>query len=236
MPNKKFLAIIPARGGSKRIPKKNIKNFLGKPIISYSIRAAIASKIFDEVMVSTDDKEIAKIAQKYGATIPFLRSVKNSSDYATIADVLREVLLEYRKRGKEYDYAFCIYATAPLISENRLKIAFETLINSGADVVLPVTRFSFPIQRGQKIKKNGRLAFIWPGNANICSQRLMPTYHEIGQYVCLNVEKFLARRKPFSDNTIPIITPESEVQDIDNEEDWKIAEMKFKILKNQHNK
>lgn len=236
MHNKKILAIIPARGGSKRIPRKNIKDFLGKPIISYSIEAAIGSNIFDEIMVSTDDEEIAKVAKKYGAKIPFLRSIKSSDDYATIADVMKEVLSEYKKQGKEYDYAFCLFPTAPFITEEKLKNAFAIIIKTGADVVLPVTSFSFPIQRGVKIKKNGKLAFIWPENANTRSQCLMPAYHEIGQYVCFNVKKFLARKKPFAENTVPIITPESEVQDIDNKEDWKVAEIKYKILRKLGNK
>lgn len=236
MQDKKILAIIPARGGSKRIPRKNIKDFLGKPIIAYSIEAAIKSKLFDEVMVSTDDSEIAEVAKKYGAKVPFLRSVKNSNDHATIADVMKEVLSEYKKQGKEYDYAFCVYPTAPFITAEKLKNAFETIKKTGADVVLPVTRFSFPIQRGLKIKKNGKLAFIRPENANTRSQDLMPAYHEIGQYLCCNVKKFLVRKKSFSENAVPIIIPESEVQDIDNEEDWKIAEIKYKILRKLGNK
>lgn len=231
MSKKKILAIIPARGGSKRIPRKNIRDFLGQPIIKYSIDAAVKSEIFDEVMVSTDDKEIACIAKKFGANVPFLRSAKNSDDNATIADVTKEVLLKYKELHKEYDFAFCIFPTAPFITVKKLKNALETLIKTSADVVLPVTSFDFPIQRGQEIKKNGRLAFIWPKNAIVRSQHLKPVYHEAGQYVCFNVKKFLARKKPYSDNTFPIVIPGSEVQDIDNIEDWRAAEIKFIILK-----
>jgi pseudaminic acid cytidylyltransferase len=230
MKGKKILAIIPARGGSKRIPRKNIKNFLGKPIIAYSIKAAIASKIFDEVMVSTDDKEIAGVAKKYGAKVPFFRSTKNSDDHATTADVIKEVLLEYKKQGKNYDYVCCLYSTAPFVTSEKLIKAKETLEKSRADSVLPVTFFSFPIQRSFKIDSNGALKMNWPEYLNTRSQDLKPAYHDAGQYYFLNVKSFLTQKKVFAKKTLPIITSELEIQDIDNEEDWKLAEFKYRAL------
>lgn len=223
------LAIITARGGSKRIPKKNIRPFLGKPIIAYSIEVALKSGIFDEVMVSTDSQEIADIAVKYGSKVPFFRSAKNSDDHSTTADVIEEVLLEYEKKGKGYDYVCCIYPTAPFVSAEKISESMKLLVSSKADSVLPVTNFSYPILRSLKIDNEGRLKMNWPENLNIRSQDLTPAYHDCGQFYCLNVKEFLVQKKLFMDNTLPIIISELEVQDIDNEEDWKIAEMKYKL-------
>ena len=230
MKDKKILAIIPARGGSKRIPRKNIKDFLGKPIIAYSIETAIDSNLFDEVMVSTDDKEIAEVAKKYSASVPFMRSKKNSDDNATTADVIEEVLSEYQKQNKEYDYVCCIYATAPFITRERLIIATEMLENSEADSVLPITRFGFPIQRSFKVENDGLLKMFWPENVDVRSQDLETAYHDSGQFYFLRVDKFLSQKKIFTEKTLPIIVSEKEVQDIDTEEDWKIAEIKYKML------
>ncbi len=227
----KCLAIITARGGSKRIPRKNIKPFLGHPIIKYSIDAALQANCFDEVMVSTDDKEIAGISEKLGAKIPFYRSEAASGDFATTADVIEEVLFRYENIRKVFDYCCCIYPTAPFISPERLKEGFNILKSKNVDSVLPVVRFSYPIQRALKIK-NGRLLMIWPENIDKRSQDLMPAYHDAGQFYWLIVESFLKQKKLFTENSAPIEIPESEVQDIDNEEDWKIAEMKYRILKN----
>lgn len=226
----KCVAIITARGGSKRIPRKNIKTFLGFPIIKYSIETAIKSECFDEVMVSTDDKEIAEVAKKLGAKIPFFRSKAASNDFATTADVIEEVLLGYKNIDKNFEYGCCIYPTAPFILAERLREGFDILKSKKADSVLPVVRFSYPIQRALKIE-NGRLLMIWPENLNKRSQDLMPAYHDCGQFYWFRVKKFLENRKILTENTFPIIVPESEIQDIDTEEDWKIAEMKFKILK-----
>lgn len=224
------LAIITARGGSKRIPKKNIRSFLGKPIISYSIEAAIESKIFDEVMVSTDSQEIADVAVKYGAKVPFIRSAKNSDDHSTTADVIEEVLAEYKRQDKEYDYVCCLYPTAPFVTAEKIKDSMEMLKSSKADSVLPVTSFSYPILRSLKIDAEGKLKMNWPENMNIRSQDLAPAYHDCGQFYCLDVKKFLVQKRLFMDNTLPIIISELEVQDIDNEEDWQIAEMKYKLI------
>lgn len=228
--NDKSIAIITARGGSKRIPRKNIKPFCGYPIIKYSIDAALGSGSFDEVMVSTDDKEIAEVAKYYGAKLPFMRSEKNSTDHATTAEVIKEVILEYEKLGKNYEYLCCIYPTAPFVSKYRLKQGMEILKKTGADSVLPVTRYSYPIQRSLKIE-NGRAIMLWPENYLKRSQDLMPVYHDCGQFYCIKTQSLLEQMKLFAEYTVPIILPESEVQDIDNEEDWKIAEMKYKIIK-----
>lgn len=224
------IAIITARGGSKRIPKKNIRLFLDKPIISYSIEVALKSGIFDEVMVSTDSQEIANVAIQHGAKVPFFRSEKNSGDLSTTADVIEEVLQGYQKQGMQFDYACCIYPTAPFITSERLTEAMKLIENSGADSIIPVTPFSYPIQRGVKIEKQDTIKMIWPENVNTRSQDLIQAYHDCGQFYFLNVEKFLMQKKLFTDNTKSIIVPQLEMHDIDNEEDWQIAEIKYKRL------
>jgi N-acylneuraminate cytidylyltransferase len=225
----KSIAIITARGGSKRIPKKNIKDFLGVPIIKYSIDAAINSKCFDVVMVSTDDKEIADIAVKFGANVPFYRSLENSNDFSGTAEVLEEVIKEYKKLNIEFEFLCCIYPTAPFTSALKISKAMKMLIESEADCVLPITRFSYPIQRALKIENN-LVHMIWPENYQSRSQDLMPAYHDCGQFYCLRTKSLLEQKRLFANYTIPIEIPESEVQDIDNEEDWKIAEMKYRIM------
>ena len=225
------VAIITARGGSKRIPRKNVKEFAGHPIIKYSIDAAIAAGCFDEIMVSTDDSEIAETAEKCGAKIPFMRSAETSGDFATTADVVLEVLSEYAKRGVQFEWACCIYPTAPFISAEKIKRGFEILKRSGSDSVVPIMRFSYPIQRAFKME-NGKLSMIWPENRDKRSQDLLSAYHDAGQFYWTRVTAFLAKKNLFTDNTMGLEIPESEVQDIDSQEDWTIAELKYKILKN----
>ena len=225
----KAVAIITARGGSKRIPFKNIKLFHNKPIIAYSIEAAISSRIFDEVMVSTDDPAIADIARKCGAVVPFMRSKETSDDHSTTADVLKEVIKEYNATGKKFLYACCIYPTAPFITGERLANAFQLLIKSEADSVVPVTKFSFPIWRSFKMDNN-KISYNWPEFAPRRSQDLPPAYHDCGQFYFFKCDRFLETGKLVTENTFGLEVPESEVQDIDNEEDWKIAEMKYDLL------
>ena len=226
------VAIITARGGSKRIPHKNIKPFLGKPIIAYSIEAAKAAGCFDEVMVSTDDEEIAEIARRYGAVVPFMRSAENSDDFSTTRDVVREVLKQYKEVGRAFDYACCIYPTAPFITAERLKESMQLLEEKQADSVLPVVRFSFPPQRCV-VLEDGRAVFKWPEHMLTRSQDLEPFYHDCGQYYCLNTKAFGEQEVLFMKNTYPVILDEMEVQDIDNETDWKLAELKFKLLRGE---
>lgn len=223
------IAIITARGGSKRIPGKNRKPFLGKPIICYSIEAAIKSGLFDEVMVSTDDEEIATIARVAGASVPFMRSESTAGDYATTDEVLAEVLGEYAKQGKSFDYMACLYPTAPFITSARLKEAMGKLISSGAAELMPVTSFSFPPQRGL-VEKDDRVAYREPENALKRSQDLQKIYHDCGQFYLYDVNKFLDPMINPDEDMTYIVLDELEVQDIDNETDWKLAEMKYTLL------
>ena len=226
---KNCIALITARGGSKRIPRKNIKEFLGQPIIKYSIDAALQSGCFDEVMVSTDDAEIAEFAKQYGASVPFIRSEKNSNDHSTTADVLLEVIHAYKDIGKTFDYACCIYPTAPFVTAEKLKIAFNKLTESTSKSVIPVVRFGFPIFRSFKME-NDLLKLNWPEYLNTRSQDLAPNYHDAGQFYFFRTDSFLKEKKIFTDHTIGIEMPESEVQDIDNQEDWILAEIKYSFL------
>lgn len=226
---KKAVAIITARGGSKRIPKKNIKDFMGKPILSYSIEAALQSGLFDEVMVSTDSQEIAAVAEEYGANVPFLRSTLTSDDYATTADVLLEVLEEYRKRGQEFEYMACIYPTAPFVTAEKLRNAFAELEKTGEAMLLPVVSFSYPPQRGYRIQDQ-RLEMKWKENLNRRSQDLEPLYHDCGQFYLYRAEAFLEKKGQFAEGIVPFLLSDLEVQDIDNETDWKLAELKYQMM------
>jgi pseudaminic acid cytidylyltransferase len=224
------LATIIARGGSKRIPGKNIKNFLGIPIISYSISAALKSGLFKEVMVSTDDESIAQVALRCGAAVPFRRSAATSGDHATSADVLLEVLGEYRRQGCQFEEACLLYATAPYVTPDLLSRAYALLRSRGADSVLPVVRFAYPIQRALRVT-DGILEMIWKENYNKRSQDLPPTFHDAGQFCWVNVRSFLEQKILMMRRSVALEVPESESQDIDNEEDWKIAELKYQIIK-----
>lgn len=223
------IAIITARGGSKRIPRKNIKDFCGVPIITYSIAAALESGLYQEVMVSTDDGEIADIARRAGASVPFMRSTDTSSDYATTSDVLYEVLEEYRKMGTDFKYMTCLYPTAPFITAEKLESAMELLLRTDADSIIPVVQFSFPPQRCNVIR-DGLLEMKWPENLSIRSQDLEPLYHDCGQFYVAKVTSFLAHKQLLMPQTRPLILPEEEVQDIDNESDWRLAEIKYQIM------
>jgi pseudaminic acid cytidylyltransferase len=222
------LCIIPARGGSKRIPRKNIRDFLGKPIIAYSIEAALDSALFKDVIVSTDDEEIASIAIKYGAKVPFIRSKRNSDDFATTVDVLLEVLEEYKKLSIEFDICCCIYPTAPFTNMIKLKEAYHRLLNENLDSVFPVIPFSYPIQRSFKLQK-GKISFLYPEFEKVRSQDLDVAFHDAGQYYFFRPETLLESKTIFTNNTGGIIINECEAQDIDNETDWKIAEIKFEL-------
>lgn len=225
------IAIITARGGSKRIPGKNVKEFMGKPMLTYAIEAALKSELFREVMVSTDDEEIAKIAREAGAAVPFMRSEATSDDFATTDDVLMEVLDTYEKRGETFDYMACIYPTAPFVTAKKLRGAMALLIEKDASGVMPVVRFSFPPQRGMAIRE-GSLVYCYPENAAKRSQDLEPMYHDSGQFYCYHVARYRACRGDLPDGYLPIVVPETEVQDIDNLSDWELAEIKYKLMRN----
>jgi N-acylneuraminate cytidylyltransferase len=224
------LCIIPARGGSKRIPKKNIKSFLGKPIIAYSIEAAIQSKLFTEIMVSTDCQETAEIALRYGAKVPFLRSKENSNDFATTYDVIKEVIDEYKKDGVNFENICCIYACAPFVTANNLKHAYQELSNKQADTIFPIIEYNFPIQRAVKIH-NEKIELFNIDHLNTRSQDLEKSYHDAGQFYWMKSENILNKGRIITDNCSGIIITELEGQDIDNEIDWELAELKFKLLK-----
>ncbi|MDE6951760.1 MAG: pseudaminic acid cytidylyltransferase [Lachnospiraceae bacterium] len=223
------IAIITARGGSKRIPGKNIRDFVGKPIIAYSIKAARESGIFDEVMVSTDSEEIAAAAKKYGAAVPFLRSEKTSNDWATTADVLLEVIENYRIRNRQFERICCIYPTAPFLTGERLREANKVLEDAKAESLMPVVRFSFPPQRGMVIRE-GRVDYRYPEFRNTRSQDLEVMYHDCGQFYFCRTDAFLKHRTMVTPDTVPFEMSEEEVQDIDNLSDWQVAELKYKML------
>ena len=228
----KSVAIITARGGSKRIPNKNIKEFFGKPIIVYSIQAALKSHCFDEVMVSTDSEEIARIAGCAGARVPFLRSADTANDWATTTDVLIEVLDRYKEMENEFEYACCIYPTAPFVSAEKLVHGMELLFQNEKATVMPVVQYSYPPQRSFSIQQN-KLVLNWPEYVNARSQDLPLYYHDAGQFYCFKVNEFLKEKKMFREEMIPLIMPESEVQDIDSVHDWVLAEMKYSLMKEQ---
>ena len=225
----KSIAIITARGGSKRIPRKNAKEFCGKPIIAYSIEAALNSGAYDTVMVSTDDEEIASIAHEYGAQVPFMRSEKTSNDFATSADVIAEVLEKYREMGIEYDSFICLYPTAPFVTGKRLKAAMDLLENNDVDSVITVVRFSFPPQRAF-ILENGMVKYQYPENASKRSQDLQPLYHDCGQFYACRTKPFDQYHSLVMPRTMPIEVPEEQVQDIDTYSDWMMAEIKYKVM------
>jgi N-acylneuraminate cytidylyltransferase len=224
------VAIIPARGGSKRIPRKNIKDFLGKPIIAYSIEAALQSGLFDEVMVSTDDEEIAAISRQFGAQVPFTRSATTSDDFASTAAVLDEVLHAYKSTGREFLYGCCIYPTAPLLRAQKLHEGFKLLQAKNFDSVFPILKFSYPIWRSLKVEE-GKVAMNWPEYSNSRSQDLPPAFHDAGQFYWFDVSAFSKHHALFSANTGVVELDDLEVQDIDNLTDWKLAELKYQLLK-----
>ncbi len=223
------LAVITARGGSKRIPRKNIKLFCGKPIIEYSIGAALDSGVFQEVMVSTDDEEIAEIAKKAGAKVPFFRSEENSGDMAMTHEVVIEVLRQYQEQGIRFENVCCIYPTAPFLTAEKLRESMEKLEQMQADGVVPVVRYSFPPQRCF-VMEDGMVAYKWPQNRLKRSQDLEPWYHDCGQFYLMRVEPFLREQSMVLQKTVPVMMDEMEVQDIDTLEDWKLAEVKYKLI------
>lgn len=225
------LCVITARGGSKRVPRKNIKEFCGKPIIAYSIEAALESKLFDEVMVSTDDEEIARIAKLYGASVPFFRSKENSDDFADTTDVLIEVFTKYKELGRFFEVFCCIYPTAPFVTSQKLNASYKLL--DSFDAVVPITAFSFPPQRGFLLKNNS-IEIADPDSFQKRSQDLEVIYHDCGQFYWGKTRVLLHTKNLIPENTAAYIVPEAEVQDIDNISDWELAEMKYERMKNKN--
>ncbi|WP_421775363.1 pseudaminic acid cytidylyltransferase [Gracilimonas sp.] len=223
------VAIIPARGGSKRIPRKNIRDFLGKPIIAYSIEVALESGLFEEVMVSTDDEQIAEVAKNYGAKVPFMRSKDNADDYATTVDVLLEVLNVYKEQNKHFENGCCIYPTAPMLKPRYLEKGYRKLVDEAFSTVFPVVEFSYPIQRSLKLNEKGKAEMNWPQHLESRSQDLPKAYHDAGQFYWFIIEEVEKEKKLFGENSGAIILPNASVQDIDTEEDWKLAELKAKL-------
>lgn len=226
------VAIIPARGGSKRIPRKNVRDFCGRPIIGYSIAAAIDSGCFREVMVSTDDVEIAEISRSLGASVPFLRSPQNSDDYSGIDDVAIEVVKTYLDRKVAFEYVCILLPTAPFITKERLEQGFSLLRNRRAGIVVPVVRYSYPIQRALKLDFQGNISMVSPEFYDSRSQDLSPTFHDCGQFYWMTSAALLDRTNFFGGCSVALEIPDSEVQDIDTAEDWRQAELKFRLLKN----
>lgn len=224
------ICIIPARSGSKRIPRKNIKDFLGKPIMAYSIEAALQSGLFDEVMVSTDDDEFASVARKYGANVPFMRSEATSNDYAGTEDVILEVLNEYEKIGETFDVVCCLYSTAPFVTPDRLKEAYS-LLGDKTDASFTMVQYSYPIQRSLKINEKGYMEMNFPEYYDSRTQDLEKIYHDAGQFYFAKTKTFREEFRLWCKRTTPLILSELEVQDLDNLTDWQLAEMKFKLLR-----
>lgn len=222
------LAVIPARGGSKRIPRKNIREFCGKPIIAWSIEAAFQSKCFDQVIVSTDDPEIADVARRFGAEVPFLRPAELADDYTGTAAVVRHAIEWFEENEVTYEEVCCIYATAPFIRAEDIRSGLEILHSGNADYAFTVTSFPFPIQRAVKITSSGRIEMFYPEYYNARSQDLEEAFHDAGQFYWGKSSTWKEGTLMFSDKTVPIILPRYRVQDIDTLEDWDRAEMMFK--------
>jgi pseudaminic acid cytidylyltransferase len=226
----KVVAIIPARGGSKRVHRKNIRVFHGKPIIAYSIDAAQDSGVFDEIMVSTDDDEIAAIAKTCGASVPFRRTREASRDEAGTTEVVVEVLSNYEAQGLHFELFCCLSATAPFVNAAYLEQAYEVLVeDSLIESVTLVTPFSYPIQRALSIR-DGRFSMVWPENYSKRSQELEVMYHDCGLFDFVRLDAFSMQKRLFCNHAHAIIIPSSECQDIDTELDFKLAELKYQLL------
>jgi N-acylneuraminate cytidylyltransferase len=225
------IAIIPARGGSKRIPRKNIKLFHGKPMIAYSIEAAISSGCFDKIIVSTDDLEIAEIAKGFGAEVPFLRPADISDDFATTIDVIHHAVTWCESQSWKIDQVCCLYATAPFVTSSDIASAKEKLCSaSGIDFVFSATTFPFPIQRAVRLASNGVVSMFDPQHELSRSQDLPEAYHDAGQFYWGTRDAFIHKKPFFSSKSLIHLLPRIKVQDIDTPEDWEIAEAMYSFL------
>ena len=227
------LCVIPARGGSKRIPNKNVKIFCGKPIIVWSIELAIASKCFDKIIVSTDSKEIADLAKSYGVDVPFIRPKTLADDYTATVPVVSHAVKWQIENHQKPLYVSCIYATAPFIKLSDLKKGLKILKSVRSDYVFTATNFAYPIQRSFKIKKNKKLEMFYPEYLNFRSQDLDEAFHDAGQFYWGLTDAWLKKKPIINDNSIPLLIPRDRVQDIDTPKDWKIAERMFAAINNE---
>lgn len=230
------IAVIPARGGSQRIPRKNIRDFFGKPIIAYSIEQALFSELFDHVIVSTDDEDIAEVALEYGAEVPFLRPAELADEYSGTNAVVKHAIEWYQEQGKIISLACCIYATAPFIRQKDLLEGHDKLISSEKDFAFSVTNYPFPIQRALRINNNDGLDAFWPEYINSRSQDLEEAFHDAAQFYWGRAEAFLREVVMYSKASIPVILPRSKVQDIDTLEDWENAELLYEIMQKRESK
>ncbi len=227
------VAVIPARGGSKRIPRKNIRPFAGKPIICHSIEAALQSNLFDRVIVSTDDEEIAEVSRSFGAEIPFMRPSALADDFTTTNDVVKHCLQWLQESQYPVKHACCIYATAPFVRRKYLQKGYELLLSSGKSFAFSVTTFPFPVQRALRITEQGTIEAIYPENNLARSQDLEEVYHDAGQFYWGKTAAFLGNEVIYSQASVPVILPRHLVQDIDTPEDWQRAELMFNVLKKE---
>jgi pseudaminic acid cytidylyltransferase len=228
---KDCIAIIPARGGSKRIPKKNIREFFGRPVLDYAIRAAWESGCFSDVMVSTDSPEIAAVAEKCGATVPFLRSAATSDDFATTVDVLREVIDSHRDAGRTFDSGCCIYPVTPFLRASRLREAMNLLTSENPpETVLTALCYPHPVQRAFGLQ-NGRVQFLFPDHVQTRTQDLPPAFHDAAQFYAFRTAPMLASGHLIGPESAVIVLPFEEAHDIDTPEDWAEAELKYRLLR-----
>lgn len=227
------IAVIPARGGSKRIPQKNIRAFFGKPMIAWSIGVALESDLFDRVVVSTDDQEIAAIAESLGAHVPFVRPPELSDDYSGTSTVIAHAIEWFRQRGEDPDPVCCIYATAPFISSVDLHRGFKLLHESTADFAFTVTSYGYPIQRAIKLTGTGGMEMFEPRHFTTRSQDLEEAYHDAGQFYWGRADAWCSGAPIFGPQSVPVVIPRSRVQDIDTPEDWQRAELMFSALKSR---
>ena len=227
----KIVAIIPARGGSKRIPQKNIKSFAGKPIIAYSIKSAQETGLFDRIIVSTDSQEVAQVARNCGAEVPFVRPAELADDYTGTAKVVLHALKWLSQQNQKVVSLCCLYATAPFVQPEAIRRGYELLKEHGLTSVYSVTTFPAPIFRALKITKTGRLEMIWPENLDTRSQDLPEAYHDAGQFYWADAKKYRKAKRFHSDNAMPIVIPRFLVHDIDTPEDWETAEKFYCVFK-----
>lgn len=225
------VAIIPARGGSKRIPRKNVRMFCGRPMIAWSIQRAVESGLFDRIIVSTDDPEIMAVAREHGAEIPFVRPAELANDHAATLPVIRHAVEWLGQDGASIDLACCIYATAPLLTEEKLREGCSTLQQDRQlDFTFAVARFDFPIFRAVSLDSDHRVKMFWPEHETTRSQDLTPAFHDAGQFYWGTRDAWLKKERIFSSRSAGVVIPNSQVQDIDVEEDWGVAELKFNAL------